>query len=198
MNKVLIIILTCVLAACSSTNKKDVAIEQASIDSVEIAVEAHQAEKDFDCIRGEPEPSLDSVVFPNSHFQLIDKTTAIEMVVLDNGDRIAVRHEGCEYFVQTYRFESSRFQADITDILFWHKITVKLLSELEQANISPIDIKAGLSALANYMDVNTEINLEEEIEFGESEIRQFVSLDKIEQLDKDRFAIEVIFAIGPL
>ena len=117
---------------------------------------------------------------------------------MNNGDKLIIQHGGCEYFVQTYRFETSRFQSDTTDILFWYKKTVKLLSEIEQADKSPIDIKSGLSAMVKYIDVYTEKRLGEEIDFAESEIRQFVTLDKIVQLNKDTFAIEVTFAIGPL
>lgn len=186
------------MTACSSADKKEVATNQTSIDSVKTVQETYPDTTDFNCIRGEPEPSLDSTVFPNRQFLLIDRTSATEAVDLENGDKITIRHGGCEYFVQTYRFETSRFQADTTDILFWYKKTVKLLSEIEQADQSPIDIKAGLNAMVNYIDVYTEKHLGDEIDFADSEIRQFVTLDRIEQLDRDRFAIETTFAIGPL
>lgn len=181
MDKIAIILLTCFFTACSAT-----------------AQQTNQDTTDFDCIRGEPEPSLDSIIYPTRQFRILNKTSAIETVDLKNGDKIIIRHWGCEYFVQTYRFETTRFQADTADILFWYKKTVKLLREIEQANQSPIDIKAGLNAMINYIDTYTEKHLGEEIDFVDSIIRQFVTLDRIEQLDINRFGIEVTYAIGPL
>jgi len=104
------------LAACSPSDKKEVATNQTFRDSEKAVQETDQDTTDFDCTRGEPEPSLDSTVFPNRQFLLIDRKSATEAVNLENGDKITIRHGGCEYFIQTYRFETSRFQADTTDI----------------------------------------------------------------------------------
>jgi len=198
MEKLFTLILSFFLAACFSKDNKEVSTNQISIDSTHIIQETLKDTIDFDCTRGDPVPSFNLTVFPNRQFQLIDQTTAIETVDLDNNEKIIVRHGGCEYYVLTYRFETSRFQADTSKILFWYKKTVKLLSEIEQANQSPIDIKLGLRAMVNYIDVYTEKNLGDEIDFADSVIRQFVTLDRIEQLENNRFAIEVTFAIGPL
>ena len=86
--------------------------------------------------------------------------------------------------MQTYRFETTRWQADTTDLSFWYKKLINLLGEIEKADQSPIDMKAGFNTIADYIDQNKEIKLEHDIDSADSEIRQFVTLDRNEQLDK--------------
>ena len=198
MKRLLIILLPYLLTSCFSENEKSETTEIVSNDSIQTVSETLQKINNRECMRGKPEPALDSTNFHDYMFELIDKTTAIEIAEKENGDKITIRHGGCEYFVLTYRIETSRFKADTTDIGFWYKKTVKLLSEIEDANKSPIDIKTGISALVNYIDNYSEKKLRNEIDYADSEIRQYVTIDRIEQIDKTQFAIEITFVIGPL
>lgn len=198
MNKILFITFIFFLIACSSKSESETSAKQTIVDNTDSLKPLDKVPSDYDCIRGEPEPSLDLNVFPTRQFTSISKTTAIETASLTNGDKLIIKHGGCEYFIQTYRFETSRFQADTSKIILWYKNTVKLLSEIESANKSPIDIKAGLYSMINYIDTYSEKNLKEEIEIVNSEIRQFLTLDRIELLENNRFGIEVTFSIGPL
>ena len=42
------------------------------------------------------------------------------------------------------------------------------------------------------------LKLEEEIDFADNEIRSFVTLDRIKQINKKTFEVSVSFAVGPL
>jgi hypothetical protein len=198
MNRILFITFIIFLIACSSTSEPVTSAKQTIVDNTEIVKPLDKIPTGFECIRGEPEPSLNLNIFPSRKFTSISKTKAIETASLTNGDQLIIKHGGCEYFVQTYRFETSRFQADTSNLIFWYKNAVKLLNEIASANESPIDINAGLYSMINYIDTYSEKNLNAEIEIVDSEIRQFVTLDRIEQLGNDRFGIEVTFSIGPL
>ena len=194
------------ITSCSQTDKQvDSSILNTKNTKAQATPESRQTSdpvqpqiSDFNCVRAVPEASLDLAVYPDRSFTLIDSTSATEAVGLNNGDRLIINHGGCEYFVQTYRFETTRWHSDSTDVLFWYKKALKLLGEIEKADQSPIDMKAGITAMGEYIEQHKEIKLEHEIDFADSEIRHFVTLDRIEQLDQGKFAVEVTFAIGPL
>jgi hypothetical protein len=62
------------------------------------------------CVRGQAEPVVKKLVYPNSQFQLqADSLTAIEIVNFSNGDKLIIRNWGCESYILTFRFEASRF-----------------------------------------------------------------------------------------
>lgn len=157
-----------------------------------------------DCVRGVAAPIIVKAVFPKTTFQLQpDKVTAVETVEFDNGDKLTIRNWGCESYVLTFRFETSRFQNDTTNIPFWFKKTVLLLIEIYKGLDAPIDIKKGTDKLINHIDINQQnsyqkLKLGDEIDFGGSDIRNYVKVDRIEKLTKKKFAIEVSFVKGPL
>ncbi|WP_225000378.1 hypothetical protein [Cesiribacter sp. SM1] len=200
------ILLLVLIAACSQTDKHvDSSISISNTQEVKEPLERTPTTEptqpeihEFNCVRGAPEASLDLAVYPSRQFMLIESTSATEAVDLNNGDKLIINHGGCEYYVQTYRFETTRWKADTTDLSFWYNKAVQLLSEIEKADQSPIDIKAGMNAIAKYIDQNKEMQLAYDLDFADSEIREFVSLDRIEKLDHGKFAVEVTFAIGPL
>lgn len=68
---------------------------------------------------------------------------------------------------------------------------------------APINIKNGTNYLASYIDGDQENNyshlkLGEEIVFGGNEIRDVVTVARIEKLSDKKFAITISFASGPL
>lgn len=158
----------------------------------------------IECVRQGATPIIKKDIFPNSDFKLqSDKITGIETVDFTNGDKLIIKNWGCEYYCLTFRFETSRFQKDTTNLPFWFKKSVLLMSEIFKGLDSPIDIKKGTVSLVNYIDedqLNNYENLKlgDEIDFGGKDIRNYVSLDKIQKIDNNKYAIEISFVMGPL
>lgn len=152
----------------------------------------------YDCIRGKPTPALDSTKFVFHVFKPINAIAATETVILANGNRLIVSHGGCEYFVQTYRFEVTAAAMDTIDLGFWYNQAVALMREIEAANVSPMAISAAISALQTFADSDAEKRLEIPFDLVDSEIRHFVSLEKVELLGENKYGVEIMLAIGPL
>lgn len=155
-------------------------------------------EEDLGCTRGEPEASLDIQVFPTRKFEILDKRTAIESVALSEEDSLFIRHWGCEYYAQTYRFVFRSTTSRYEETRSIYKKAVSLLTRVERANTSPVSIRKGISALIGYIDDYNSKKLGEEIDFSKSEIREYLTVDKLTQLKPDKYLLELTFAIVPL
>jgi len=157
-----------------------------------------------DCVRGVAEPIIKKSVFPNTEFKLqLDKITGIETVVFDNNNRLTIKNWGCESYCLTFRFETTRFQEDTTNLQFWYKKAVLLMSEIVVGLDSPINIEKGTKELINFIDKYqsnnyTNLKLQEEIDFGGDDIRDYVAIDRIQKIDDNKYAIEISFVTGPL
>jgi len=218
MNKIYTLILVSIMFSCnSSTSKhlekkvtyktsrqnKEVVPKQKELNQIE-NLETENNENDSNCIRGKAEPIIKKSVFPNTTFQIQpDKLTAIETVNFDNGDKLIIKNWGCEYYVLTFRFETSRYQEDTANLSFWFKKSALLLNELTKGIDSPINIKSGIDKLVTKIDDDKKNNyqnlaLGEEIDFGGDDIRDFLTIEKIEKLTDRKFAIEISFSTGPL
>ena len=127
-----------------------------------------------------------------------DSLSGIETVNFENGDKLIIKNWGCEYYVLTFRFETSRFQQDTTDLKYWFKTATGLVTEIFDGVDSPIDIKKGITQLTNHIDSDKNLKLGDEIDFGGNEIREFVSVDRIEKLTDKKYAVEISFATGSL
>ena len=156
------------------------------------------------CIRGQAKPIILKTVYPNTHFFLqADSLTAYETVNFNNGDKLVIHNWGCEYFVLTFRFETSQYQHDTSNLEFWFKAATKLMAGIQSGIDAPIDIKKGLNFLDNYIEkdrTNNYKNLKlcEDIDFGETVIRDFVTLNRIEKLSEKLYAVTITFTTGPL
>lgn len=202
----LIFALTIGLVACNSPVDEHVKTTNKSV-SVDIIKKTEfqnstASVKDLreDCVRGQAETITKKDIFPKTSFVLqADSLTAIETVMLDNGDKLIIRNWGCEYYVLTFRFETSRLKADTSAMKYWYVNSVKLMNEVKHGIDAPIDIEKGIEALNNHISGNAfDLQLQSEVDFGINEIRNFVTLDSISPIDKNRFAITVSFAMGPL
>lgn len=152
------------------------------------------------CVRSIAKPIVKRSVFPKTSFRLNkDKLTGIETVNFKNGEKLIINNAGCEYYALTFRFETARFQARVSDLDFWFKKAVLLMNEIHRGIRAPIDLKKGTAALDRYISRNrSNLKLTEEIDFGGSDIRDFVSINKLQKLRGQRFALEISFATGPL
>lgn len=212
LSNILIFGLTIGLFACNSSadrQEKNIDEKSATVDSVtltnnKMAETTTVQDLRDNCVRGQAEPIIKKNYYPNTTFVLqADSLTAIETVTFDNGDKLTIKNWGCEYYMLTFRFETSRFQDDTSNIQYWYKKTVLLVSEIYKGLDAPIDIKKGIDKLINHIDLdmlNNYANLKfgKEIDFGGDEIRDFVTVEKVEKLTDKAFAITVSFATGPL
>jgi hypothetical protein len=161
-------------------------------DSLEVVTD------DSGCVRGQAEPIVRKSVYPNAVFKLNnDNHSGTETVDFENGDRLIIENGGCEYYVLAFRFETSRFQADTTDILFWLDKGIKLVTEVEKG-IDSYHVTQGIKGLNDFLKTSKDLTLGEEIVFDDSEIRDFASVDRIQKIADKRYAIEISFATGPL
>jgi len=122
---------------------------------------------------------------------------------LSNGDKLIIRNRGCEYFILTFRFETSRFKSDTTNLQYWFTKTGVMMNEVAEGINAPINIKKGLNFFDDYIEKNRktefkEVSLGEEIDFGGSEIRDYLTVDRISLLSEQRYVIEISFLTGPL
>jgi len=208
---ILIAGLTLGLFACNSVaDRQESNVEKSeTVDSVQLTnnktteTETEQ-EQSNDCVRGQAEPVIQKEDYPNTSFILqADSLTAIETVTFDNGDKLIIRNWGCEYYVLTFRFETTKFQQDTTNLEYWFKAANRLMTSMLSGLDAPIDIKRGLVFLDSYIlrdEKNKFKNLKlgDQIDFDGSEIRSFVTVDRIEKLTDKNFAVTISFATGPL
>lgn len=185
---ILIFGLTLGLIACNSSADKQAKNENKplSVDSIKKTetqtITASVKDLREDCVRGQAEPIIKKTVFPDTKFILQpDSLTAIETVNFDNGDKVTIRNWGCEYYVLTFRFETSRFKADTTAMKYWYVTTYRILKEMQQGIDAPVDIEKGLQALNNHISKNVfDLKLQTEIDFAGDVIRELaVIISKI-------------------
>ncbi|MEO7991510.1 MAG: hypothetical protein ABI663_18300 [Chryseolinea sp.] len=159
-------------------------------------------EEEFDyseCIRGQAASVIKKTVYPNSTFKLNkDNHTGTETIDLVNGDKLIINNWGCEYYVLTFRFETTRFQADTTDIKYWLDKAVILMNEIEKGLDAPLDTPGGTLATKKYLDESKTHSLGEEIAYDDDVIRDFVTFDRVQKISDTKYAIEISYATGPL
>jgi hypothetical protein len=195
------------LTGCDSnkTTEQKVIVNPDSLNSIgqnNEAIDSAKAEEepeDVDCIRGQATPVIKNTFYPNSIFNLNkDNLTGIETVRFANGDKLTINNWGCEYFVLTFKFETTRFHADTTDIIYWIDKAVILMTELEDALDAPLDTSGGTLATKNFIKGNKDYELGQEIVYDTAVIRDFVTIDRIHQLGEKKYSIEISYATGPL
>ncbi len=196
MNR-LILVLTIGLFACSSaTDRQKKTSERPLADSVSMTEKQTVL---TNCARGEAEPIIKKTVYPQTTFVLqSDSLTGIETVTFDNGDNLTIKNWCCEYYVLTFRFETSRFQQDTTNLDFWFKCAASLTREVLDGLEAPIDIPKGIDKIVALVDSKSSLKLREEIDFIAGDIRSFVSVDRVEKITDKKYAVEISFATGPL
>ncbi len=197
MNKLLLIFAIGLFGCASSNNTGKTSNEDSKLES-NIANGSQINQQN--CTRSQAEPILNKDVYPQATFVLQpDSITGIETVVLDQGDKLIIKNWGCEYYILTFRFETTRFKTANSDLDYWFSAASMLMDEIKSNLNAPINIENGILKLNDYISKNrSDLKLGEEIDFGTEEIRSFVTVDKIEDLSNDRRAVEISFSVGPL
>lgn len=161
------------------------------------------AETGTDCKRKEPMPIVKKGSFPDERFELQPgRQVGIETFKNQNGEKVTIKNWGCEYIALTFHFETARFEGELSNTGFWYKRTATLLNELSGKLDAPIDIAKGAERIVTEIENDVpngyqNLKLNKELDFEDSP-RSFVSIDKVEKIDSQKFAIEVTFAKGPL
>ncbi|MGK0368601.1 MAG: hypothetical protein ACJAYZ_000466 [Bacteroidia bacterium] len=98
---------------------------------------------------------------------------------------------------------TSKYKNDTANLPYWYKSAGRLITEVLTGIDTPMDIKRGLFFLESYYlrDQKNDfknVKIGEEIDFDESEIRSYVTLERIEKLSENQFAVTVSYATGPL
>lgn len=204
------LLFTVVLIACSK--KKTAENYQAPVDSVtiqptqELTAEAESPSdstvaedtESYDCPLAEAQPVVKKSIYPQSVFKISkDGRTATETVALDRGEQLIVKRWGCEYYVLTFRFETTRFKGDTTDLMYWLDKAVTMMNEVEKGIDVPIDIPGGTAAALTLAKEKRNYLLGEEIVYHEGSIRSFVTFDRVQKIDDAKFAVEISYASGP-
>jgi hypothetical protein len=198
------VLLLFLAAGCQSRNDETQSADVAAYDSIESVTDSSaQATGDavefVDCVRGPAERVVKATVEPQPQFELDRiKNIGTETLQFQNGDRLIITNGGCEYFVLTFRFETSRFSADTADMLYWLDKSAVLMREITEAIDAPLDLNDGVAAIARVKGPATKYDLHQEIVYADGEIRQFVALNRVQQLTPTRYAVEVMYALGPL
>jgi hypothetical protein len=137
-------------------------------------------------------------IFPNSTF---DKSAWRETVGLKNGDKLTIyiSIESCEYNTFKFRFETSRFKADTADINYWVDKGLQLMKEIENGLDVSIDIYGGTPATKTYLKEKggNQLQLKEWIQYGNTTIKNILTIERVEKLSDERFAIELMYS-GPI
>ncbi len=186
------------------SNKLTTSVDSISLTKIQDGENESSDEPNNFCSRGQAKPIIEKNEFPNTTFILqSDGLTAVETVNFENGDKLTIQNWGCEYYVLTFRFETLKYHQDTTDFAYWFRAADELMTTLLGGIHSPIDIKRGLVFLDSYILRDARNNyknlqLGEEIDFGGTEIRSFLSVDRIEKIDDKINGVTITYATGPL
>jgi len=118
------------------------------------------------CVRGEPEPlfAKNNPQLKSHSFALRSSTEATEEVVLLSGDRIIILNGGCEYYVNSFRYESAQILARDTSATYWAAETAKALKKLQALRPAVVfDLTKGAEALEKLAKEPGKLSLDAEI-----------------------------------
>ena len=133
---------------------------------------------------------------------LVDGRTGIETLKL-NGDQVTITQSGCEYFTLKFRFETSRFKADTTNVPYWSNAALTFMRKLNKGLDVPLHIALALDKLyariaQDRSTAQKMLELGEEIEFGGADPREYLVIERISRLADQRFAVKLSLSYGPM
>jgi hypothetical protein len=201
-----VVICACKQPAKTSSKKVDTTTKAQSTPAINTKAETVTTDtisKD-DCPRGIAEPVIKKDIFPDARFTLQpDQRTGMETLTLTSGDRLILKQSGCEYYILTFRFETSRFTADTTNVGYWSNVALLLLRETSKGLDVPLDVEKALNMLSARLEkdksgTGSKLELNEEIDFGGPDPRQYLTIERITKLANQQYAIELSLSYGPI
>ena len=72
-----------------------------------------------------------------------DGRTGIETLTLTDGDKVTLTQSGCEYFILKFKFETSRFAADTTNVPYWGNAALSFMRKIEKGLDVPLDVDSN-------------------------------------------------------
>ena len=160
--------------------------------------------QEFECVRAKPEAIINNSIFPDTTFKLEKnkefpkQETGFESVKFKNGDKLIIENTGCENYTLIFRFETGRFSNNPDNIRLWYKNAVSLMEQTIKGIREPNLLVRGTKALKSYLKKTKTPQFNEEIDFGGKEIREVVSIAKVEKLSEKNYQVEVSYGVGPL
>ena len=127
-----------------------------------------------------------------------DKLTGIETVDLGNNEKLVITNWGCEYYCLSFHFETERYHADVADMNYWWAAATALMDDVQRGINASIDIDKGIATMKAYKGLNGKIDKGQEIDFGDRDMRHYVTLDSVSQRTEKRYTVDVTFTEGPL
>lgn len=170
-----------------------------------LTLSAFSQDSSIECVRSVPEPILKKSVFPKTTFtKTINKETAVETigyekVRLNQNTSLTIKNWGCENYTLTFQFLLNNQAEKISNTKFWYGKAIDLMN-LVKKGIRREDINLinkGLQAISAYKNKAANPKYGNYIEFGGTEIRDTVVLEKIIK-QGNRYKVQISFGIGPL
>jgi hypothetical protein len=162
----------------------------------------HCAEDGEACVRGEPAP-----VFPaaqagiTSHsFNAVSSHEARERVELASGVSVAIHHQGCEYFVTTFRFEGAGILKGGASSKASYQAAAELLRQLGRMKADPGFDLALAAATLEQASRGAPLEFEQELPVagdGTDFLQSQVKVDNAGRKSKVGF-VQVTLFKGPL
>lgn len=125
-----------------------------------------EADAGFACVRGEPEPLFtgNNPGIKSHSFVRHAKTEATEEVVFLSGDRIIILNGGCEYYLNSFRYESVQIRAGDSSARHWGAEAAQALRKLQALRPSLVfDLAKAVGTLEKLMREPGKLSLDEEI-----------------------------------
>jgi hypothetical protein len=93
-------------------------------------------QEDSICVRGEPEPlyTMKSPGVKAHSFKKRSSHEAEEEITFKSGDKVRINNWGCEYFVNTFYYESKSIKGNNSDMTYWFKKSAEILKVLSRSN----------------------------------------------------------------
>ena len=105
---------------------------------------------DPDCPRDQPGPVY-SLKSPGVKSHLFKKTSSFEAeeeVIFVSGDRLLIKNWGCEYYVNSFYYESKNIKADSASTAYWHTKSAEILRLLARSRPDTVfDLKKAADTL---------------------------------------------------
>lgn len=170
-----------------------------------VTFSAFSQEPITECVRSVPEPILKKSVFPKTTFtktknkENTGETIGVERVKVDNNVDLTIKNWGCENYTLTFQFLIGGQTRKTSDTKFWYGKAIELMNSVKKG-IRREDINLinrGLKVISAYKNKSRIPKYENYIEFGGTEIKDLVVLDKVVK-QGNRYKVEISFGIGPL